>query len=505
MNNKRTPIIITLVMIFLLACQALTGPLVTPATTATAAATNTSAPTNTNTATKEPTATATDLPTNTPMPDPGLDELRKIDSGIFDGGVLEFLGLWFDEHDHDPEGFTKYTEGFNVMTIIKCDGRITVWFGETHLAYRLAEGCTYIQYTYNSTVNVNVSEAVSELLYITETNKKDLKAVAPNGFKIVFSRQGFEGDGVSAENSDIAVTIDHDHDVNALNSFHFPARQFTELTTGKTITFAGGAIRSFTCPGSVTKTVVVVWNTYTAQCPEQDAEMMNIYFVTPDGTDNPPAREGTALENARLLKYLLSRMDEFTGVHGTEYYWFGETILGDALPFDSFDATHTLAPTQTATAIATSTKTPRPTPTATINATIVGTVTPSTVTVTCSNDDQDATYTVTGPMIGTPYCAKGVTLQDAPVDTLIIPGLQGNIRITLDRIGGSGAMYAVVIDFAPAAYGTPSFTLSGSSIATGHAEIEVTNDVLEAVMDDNVVTLHYTVGEFTVDALAWLK
>jgi|GEM_PF-4018995 len=503
MNNKRTPIIITVVMIFLLACQALTGPLATPATTATTAATNTSAPTNTNTATEEPTATATDIPTNTPMPDPGLDEVRKIDATIMDGGPVEFLGRTFDESSHYASGTTKYTEGYNTLVIVKHDGKYTFWFGETYLSYAMPEDSRYLVYTYNSTVEVNISDSVGELMYVLDAHEDDLKTIMPNGYEIVFSRQGFEGDGTAASQA-ITVTIDHEHNVEALESFRFPARQFTELTTGKTITFEGGAIRSFTCQDSDTKTVVVVWKTFTAQCPEQDAEMMNVHFVTPDGTNNPPAREGTDKENARLLKYLLSRMDEFADGSAAEYYWFGETILGDALPFDTFADTHKVAPPMTNTPLATLTRTPRPTVTPTINMTITGTVTPSTSEVTCSNADQDVTYTVTGPMIGTPSCAKGMTLQDVPVDTLVIPGPHGVLLITLDRVGGNQAMYAVVIDN-PGSYGTPSFTLTGTSIANGHPEKSAENDVLEAVMNSSVVMLHYTVGEFTVDALAWLK
>lgn len=489
MNNKRTPIIITLVMIFLLACQALQAPLMPSATaTSTVTSANTNTPTNTNTATEEPTATATDIPTNTPMPDPGLDEVRKISADIMDGGPVEFLGRTFDETDHDANGTTKYTEGYNILAIIKHGGKFTFWFGETHLAYTMPEDSSYIAYLYNSTTDVNISESVAELMYILDTNEEHLKTIMPNGYEIIFSRQGFEGDGTAASQA-ITVTIDHEHNVEALESFRFPARQFTELTTGKTITFTGGAIRSFTCQDSDTKTVVVVWETYTAQCPEQDAEMMNIHFVTPDGTNNPPARKGTDKENARLLKYLLSRMDEFAHGYAAEYYWFGETILGDALPFDSFADTHKVAPPATNTPLATLTRTPRPTVTPTINMTITGTVTPSTSTVTCSNDDQDVTYTVTGPMIGTPSCAKGMTLQDVPVDTLVIPGLQGVLLITLDRVGGNHAMYAVVIDN-PGSYGTPAFTLTGSSISSGHPEKTVNDDVLEGVMNASVVTMH---------------
>lgn len=502
MNNKRTPIIITLVMILLLACQALQAPLMPSATaTSTVTNTNTSAPTSTNTATEEPTATATDIPTNTPMPDPGLDEVRKINADIMDGGPVEFFGRGFDENSHDAKGSTKYTEGYSCMVIVKNNGRFTVWFGETYLSYTMPEESRYITYCYNSTVDVDESEAANEMLYAVNTIADEMLSIMPRGITFLFSIQGMDGSVDPA--NDIAVTIDHDHNVEALESFRFPARQFTELAAGKTITFPGGAIRSFTCSDSDTKTVVVVWKTYTAQCPEQDAEMMNVHFVTPDGTNNPPAREGTDKENARLLKYLLSRMDEFAHGSVAEYYWFGETILGDALPFDSFADTHQVAPPATNTPLATFTRTPRPTVTPTINMTIAGTVTPSMNEVTCSNTDQDVTYTVTGPMIGTPFCAKGMTLQEVPVDTLVIPGPQGVLLITLDRVGGNG-MYAVVIDN-PGSYGTPSFTLTGTSIASGHPEKSAENDVLEAVMNSSVVTMHYTVGDFTVDALAWLK
>lgn len=491
----RFPAFIAALLITVLACQTLTNA---PTATATAfpTGTNTSEPTATNTLTEPPTATVT--LTATAIPDPGLAEVRKIDEGIMDGGPVEFLGLWFDENSHDANGTTKYTEGYNELLVIKHDGKFTFWFGETYLSYTMPEDSRYLVYTYNSTVDVNISESVGQLMYILDTNEDELKDIMPNGYTIIFSRQGFEGEGTAASEA-ITVTIDHDHNVEAPLAY-YPARSFAELKTGEKITFDGGAIRSFTCKGDVVKTVVVLWGEYTAECDEVDADMQNVYYTT----DDKP-REGTEKENARLLKYFLSRMDEFADGSNAEYYWYGDTILGDALPFSLFGDTHQVAPLATSTPLATLTRTPRPTPTPTINMTITGTVTPSTSTKSCSNDDQDVTYVVTGPMIGNLSCAENMTKQELPVKTLQIPGPNGMLYITLDRVGGTGAMYAAVITSIPGTYGTPTFTLTGKSIAKGHAEISATDDALEAVMDGEVVTMTLTVGEFTVTAEAWLK
>lgn len=348
------PAFIAALLITMLACQTLTNA---PIATATAdpTGTSTSEPSATNTATEPPTATIT--VTASPIPDPGLVMLRTINAEIFDGGPVEYLGRWFDENDHDAKNSTKFTEGYNVFLIVKCNGKFTFWFGETYLSYTLAPGCTYIAYTYNSTVDVNISDSVHELMYILDTNEDELESIMPNGYTIIFSRQGFGGEGTAASEA-ITVTIDHDHNVEVPAGVHFPARSFTELKTGEKITFDGGAIRSFVCEGDVVKTVVVLWSEYTAKCDEVDAEMQNVYFIK----DGKP-REGTAKENARLLKYFLSRMDEFAeGWLSVEYYWHGEDILGDTLPFTSFGDTHQVAPTQTPTALPTSTKTPRPTP-----------------------------------------------------------------------------------------------------------------------------------------------
>ena len=59
-----------------------------PTATATAPATATNQPTKTSTIAPSP----TNSPTATEIPNPGLEELKKIDPLFFDGGAVEFLG-----------------------------------------------------------------------------------------------------------------------------------------------------------------------------------------------------------------------------------------------------------------------------------------------------------------------------------------------------------------------------------------------------------------------------
>lgn len=187
----------------------------------------------------------------------------------------------------------------------------------------------------------------------------------------------------------------------------------------------------------------------------------------------------------------------------------------------SLTSTNTATPTKTPTSTPTNTPTITPTKTATMTRTLgVGTGTatangtPSstptaiavnTQTITCSNKDQDVEYTVKGQLTGKLTCAEGLTRQDVPVKTLVIPGAFGNINVTLDRVGGPDAKYAVLIANIPGMYGSATSTMTGTSIAEGHATITTNGTTLNRVQDNEVVTLTLTFGEFEVTAKGWLK
>jgi hypothetical protein len=208
---------------------------------------------------------------------------------------------------------------------------------------------------------------------------------------------------------------------------------------------------------------------------------------------------------------------------GTLYYWYGSNLamtLTAKAPTSTqtFTPTASYTPTVTSTlgtitvtatkATVTPTKTVRPTMTNTPTSTVTYTATPAPVvtkSITCSNPDQDVTYTVTGPIAGTLTCADGLTRQDTPVKTLVIPGAHGNMNITLDRVGGPQAMYAALITFIPGIYGPAEWTMTGTSISEGHAEVSTSGNTLIRVQDGEVVTLELSVDDFTVSAEAWLK
>ncbi len=466
-----------------------------PTATATAPATNTSLPTNTSTSAPSP----TNSPTATEIPNPGLEELKKIDPLFFDGGAVEFLGRTFDENSHDPEGTRHNTEAYREVILVKHDGYFTLGFIDDRMTVQFLKG-TYITWRIPTDVTIDVEEAVSEFQYFVGANADDLLSIAPKGFQYYYATLD-ESPAPIYQNLPFTVSIDYKEQDVPMGTF-MPAENWDELTDNQLVIYQYGAIETFTCKGSTVRTIVFVVNSMFAPCPTVDRASYRIYFGTKETVQQSRV---TPTQVRKMWKWMFSQVNVYAeGYNEVELFWSGDHAIGNIMPLAEFDEHHLLPPTPTNTPPATATRTPRPTPTATINMTVTGEVPVSTSTVSCSNNDQDVTYTVTGPLLGTPYCAKGLTYQDEPVDTLVIPGAYGQLLITLDRVGGNG-MYAVLIDNVPGAYGTPTFTLTGTSIAAGHAQKTATDDVLEAVMNSGIVTLNYTAGEFTITAEAWLK
>lgn len=450
-----------------------------PTATATSApATSTSTSTSTSTPTEPPTATATVYVNH------GTEEMKKINELIMDGGPDDYFKVAMDETAATSEGTIHYTEGHRELVFYRVASVPHAWVGDKHLAWTLGTGVKYFRYQIPE--GVDLEELVMEI-----------DQVLPEGAHLWTTLYGISSTPIVDDF--FSVTFDYAHEVDSPANTFNPAWKTNTMKNGATETFSGMMLITFTCTDSTTETHVVAKETFTSTCDMSERQSLSAHY----GPQNAP-RTGTEEENLRLMQYLMYRSDELADGADVERYSFMESAYADWQPLADFAETHILAPTPTNTPLPTSTRTPRPTATATINMTVVGTVTASTSEVSCSNNDQDVTYTVTGPLLGVPYCAEGLTYQDEPVDTLVISGPDGLLLITLDRVGGNG-MYAVVIDNVPTALGTPTFTLTGTSIATGHAQKTVTDDVLEAVMNSSVVTLDYTVGEFTVTAEAWLK
>ncbi len=81
----------------------------------------------------------------------------------------------------------------------------------------------------------------------------------------------------------------------------------------------------------------------------------------------------------------------------------------------------------------------------------------------------------------------------------------GDIQVTLDRVGGIDAMYATIITYISSNFGTVQYDLSGASMLEGHATITSTNETLYRVVDSSPVSMEMAIGEdFTVSATATL-
>lgn len=401
-----------------------------------------------------------------------------------DGGPDDYFKVAMDETAATSEGTTHYTEGHRELVFYRVASVPHAWVGDKHLAWTLGTGVKYFRYQIPD--DVDLEELIMEI-----------DQVLPEGAHLWTTLYGISSTPIV--NEFFSVTFDYTHEVGSPANTFNPAWKTNKMKNGVTETFSGMMLITFTCTDSATETHMLAKDTFTSPCDMSERESLSAHYGP---KENP--RAGNEEENMHLMQYLMYRSAELANGADVERYSFMDTAYADWQPFTDFASTHILAPTATNTPPATPSRTPRPTYTATIDMTAIGTVTMSTSEVSCSNNDQDATYTVTGPIIGTPYCAKGLTYQDEPVDTLVIPIINGRLLITLDRVGGNG-MYAVVIDNVPTALGTPSFTLTGTSIATGHAEKTATDTVLEAVMNSSVVSLNYAVGDFTITAEAWLK
>lgn len=477
--SKRLLALLSLCVVFSLLFAACGNP---TATATSAPATATSAPTNTGTSTSEP----TEMPsaTATVFVNHGTEEMKKINELIMDGGPDDYFKTAMDETAAISEGTPHYTEGHRELVFYRVASVPHAWVGDKHLAWTLGEGVRYFRYQIPEDVDLN------ELLL-------EIGQYLPEGAHLWTTLYGISSTPI--ENEFFSVTFDYAHKVGSPANTFNPAWKTNTMKNGATETFSGMMLITFTCTDSVTETHVLAKETFTATCDMSKRESLSAHY----GPQNAP-RTGTEEENLRLMQYLMYRSAELADGADVERYSWMETAYADWQPLADFAETHILAPTPTNTPLPTSTRTPRPTATATINMTVTGEVPVSTSEVSCGNSDQDVTYTVTGPLLGTPYCAEGLNYQDEPVKTLVIPGQYGQILVTLDRVGNNG-MYAVVIDNVPGAYGTPTFTLTGTSIAAGHPEKTATDDVLRAVMNSSVVSLEYAVGEFTVSAQAWLK
>jgi hypothetical protein len=145
-------------------------------------------------------------------PNPGVDELKKIDPKILDGGPIEFFGRTFDETAHDPQGATFYTDSYHELVFIKKEGLLTAWTGEDHLAFTPDKNSKYLRYRWNQAEKkIDIALAMKQLLYAINQDADAMLQVAPMGIAFRYSIQGMNG--MPEIGDDITVKVDHVHDV----------------------------------------------------------------------------------------------------------------------------------------------------------------------------------------------------------------------------------------------------------------------------------------------------
>ncbi len=356
MSKRLLTLISLLVLLSIILANCGQGPSNTQAT-ATAPATQT--------VIVAPTFTPTVTSTSTVEPNPGVDELKKIDPLILDGGPIEFFGIWFDEYSHELQGATLYTDSYNELVFIKKDGLITVLNAEDHLAYTMPAGARYIRYRYNQAEkNVDVVLAMKQLLYAINVDANAMLQIAPKGVAFRYAIQGMNGSPEIGD--DIMVTIDHDHGAKRPLKTAYAATQYNNLPDGTTITLTGAMIAGFVCEGDTVYTVVVAFYTYTAQCNETQRTAIFPYFIEDDLVT---PRDGTPEEVYQLRKHLFSTMDELAKDYSQVEYFTDGFEIGDVYPLDTFHDTHQVKPTATSTLPPTATRTPRTVPNSTPTAT----------------------------------------------------------------------------------------------------------------------------------------
>lgn len=365
MKTNRPTLGILILILLSLACSTLG----VPAAATEAPMTVVNSPTAFNvTQTDQPTATdAPTLPpsptfTSTPLPNPGTEELKKINTMILDGGWMEYVGNSMMEAGHkEKPNTTHYTEGSRNLVIFAKDDTTYVWWGDRYQAFTLPVGAYYYRYLLPSTLDLG--EAMEELAY-----------AAKDDDHVVFMATIYGMDVLPPQN--MTVTFDYNHGGEPPANTFFPARDYTRLSEGQKIEFDGASLVTFRCQGSNTWSHVIVWLEYTSVCPQEEALRINVYFVTP-GTET--AREGTDEENYRLARYLMwksgqleaersNRVERFIWLEGG---WLDWHDLAD------FDDLHSVAPTATSTPLATATRTGRPTFTPTAIKTATATPTPT--------------------------------------------------------------------------------------------------------------------------------
>lgn len=305
--------------------------------------------------------TSTNVPTATELPDPGMEELKKISEAIGDGGWGEFFGRTLPEAKHNLENTSHYTEGYQVMFVAKRNGAIEIWFGDTFVEYGCLD-CQYLEYKFSKDADVDIEEAIREMQYVVTTNADELDAHAPDGITVTSTLMTA---GSPAPLNLMNVNVDHDHDINPDTIYHFPARQYGQMNKDDVLTFYGGIIIAWTCTDSNTQSVGVFFTTFTSPCDMKNRYVAQNVFINGGTASDPAPRNGTTAENEELKRYLLSQLDEMTTGYQFEYYWGENFAYGDVQPLSGFDTTHLVLPTQTATPLATPTRTPRPTYTAT--------------------------------------------------------------------------------------------------------------------------------------------